>query len=101
MTSEGENKAGVLEVLDPVAAVAAKAVSPARRLSDLSGRKIGLYSNNKPGADVVLAEIAKLLGAKFHNLKFENFCHSYPHGNDILENMAKSGCDAIISASAD
>lgn len=94
-------KVEVLEVLDPVATVAAKTIHPAPRLRDLSGRQIGLYSNTKPGADVGLEEVARLLEGKFQNLKFERFYHGAPHGVDALEKVAKSGCDAIISATAD
>lgn len=101
MTVKKDAKIQVLEVLDPVSTVAAKTIHPAHRLHDLSSRRIGLYSNTKSGADVGLEEVARLLEGRFQNLKFEKFSYSYPHGRDALEKVAKSGCDAIISASAD
>lgn len=92
---------GILEVLDPVAPGAAKTVKPAARLKDLNGRKIGLYWNTKPGGDAGLEEIARLLEQKYQNLKFEKFYYRFPAPRPILDKVAKSGVDAIISASAD
>ncbi|MBI2906679.1 MAG: hypothetical protein HYX92_03365 [Chloroflexi bacterium] len=101
MTIRQDTGVRVLEVLDPVAAIAAKTVRPAPRLRDLSGRKIGLYSNTKPGADVGLEEVARMLQTRFQGLKFEKFSYIYPHGNDIIDKMAQSGCEGIVSATAD
>lgn len=73
MTIQKEAEVGVLEVLDPVAAVAAKTIQPAPRLRDLNGRKIGLFWNTKPRGDIGLEEAARLLEGKFQNLSFEKF----------------------------
>ncbi len=101
MTLQMEASVGALEVLDPVATLAAKTVPPAPRLADLNGRKIGLWSNTKPGATAGLEEVVRLLEAKFKGLTFERFGYGAPHGVDALETVVKSGCDAIISATAD
>ncbi|MBI2909210.1 MAG: hypothetical protein HYX92_16315 [Chloroflexi bacterium] len=101
MTIQEATNLGVLEVMDPVAPVAAKTFPPAPRLRDLSGRKIGLYSNHKTGADIGLEEIARLLESKYQDVKFEKLSGGYPHGPDVLEKVAQRGCDAIIGASAD
>lgn len=101
MSARQDARLGSLEVLDPVAAIAAKTAPAAPRLRDLSGPKIGLYSNTKPGADGGLDEVARLLGEKFQNLTFEKFGQSHPHGLELLEKIAKSGCEAIISSTAD
>lgn len=96
---DGSN--GVLDVLDPVAVVAAKTVTPAPRLPNLEGRKIGLYWNTKPGGNIGLEEAAKLLGEKYENISFEKFYYRYPVGKAVLEQVKKSGCDAIIGSTAD
>ncbi|MBI2910078.1 MAG: hypothetical protein HYX92_20750 [Chloroflexi bacterium] len=101
MTIQQENRIETLEVLDPVAPVVAKTIPPARRLRDLNGRKIGLYSNTKPGADDAVAEAARLLQARFQNLSFETFWSKPPHEPGFLEKAAQSGCDAIIASTAD
>lgn len=94
-------KVATLEVLDPVAVIAPETFPSAPRLRDLSGHKIGLYSNTKPGADGGLEEVARLLEGKFQGVKFEKFGQSHPHGFELLEKITKSGCQAIISATAD
>lgn len=94
-------RVGNLEVLDPVAAIAAKSAPLAARLLDLNGRKIGLWSNAKPGADIALEEARRLLEERFQNLKFEKFHHNHPHTVEVVEEAAKTGCDAIIGSTAD
>ncbi|MBI2910266.1 MAG: hypothetical protein HYX92_21700 [Chloroflexi bacterium] len=101
MTFRGNAGEGILEVLGPVALVGSKAIRPASRLGVLSGCKIGLYWNTKPGGDLGLEEVARLLEERFQDLKFERFSCGHPHGKEILEKVAKSGCDAIIGATAD
>ncbi|MBI2907159.1 MAG: hypothetical protein HYX92_05825 [Chloroflexi bacterium] len=101
MATREDVRVGSLEVLDPVAPIAAKTTPMAARLRDLTGHTIGLWSNAKPGADVALDEVARLLADKFKDVKFVRFHENHPHGMDVLERAAKAGCDAIISSTAD
>ncbi|MBI2906430.1 MAG: hypothetical protein HYX92_02110 [Chloroflexi bacterium] len=91
----------VLEVLDPVSTVAKKNVPPAHRLSDLNGRKIGLYWNTKPGGNIGLEEAARLIGQRYEDVSFQKFYNRYPVSKAILDSVSRSGCDAIISATGD
>lgn len=90
-----------IEVLDPVALTATKTVKSAARIKDLTGKRIGLYWNTKPGGDAGLEEIARLLEGQFQNLKFEKFYYRFPAPKHILDKVAGSGVDALISATAD
>jgi hypothetical protein len=55
-----------LEVLNPRGVVEAKtATAPAPRLTDLAGKRVGLYNNGKPGLDNFLAVFEELLKKKY------------------------------------
>lgn len=101
MTLRKDREVVELEVLDPVAGTAAKAVEPAPRLSGLAGRKIGLYWNTKPGGNLGLEAAGSLLAEKYQNFRFEKFYYRYPTSKAVIDTVVKSGCDAIISATAD
>ena len=96
-----------LVVLSPVAkAATAKAQNAAARLPDLSGKRIGLYWNNKIGGDILLEQTGELLRQKYSGIKLKNFSGSLgaggmkklaPEDTDLL---AKE-CDAIVGATSD
>ncbi|MBI2909276.1 MAG: hypothetical protein HYX92_16650 [Chloroflexi bacterium] len=100
MAIRNETRVAV-EVHDPVAPTAAKTVKSAKRVPDLRGKKIGLYWNTKPGGDAGLEEIARLTEAKYEGVKFKKFYHRFPAPKHVLEKVAQSGVDGIISATAD
>lgn len=101
MTLAKDTRAELLEVLDPVAPIAKTTVLAAPRLSDLSGRKIGLYWNTKAGGDVGLDQAARLLGARFENLKFEKFTYNNPAPKGAVDKVVQRRPDAIIGATGD
>lgn len=59
-----------LEVLSPVGVADIKPVTPAPRLNNLEGKRIGLIWNAKPGGEYLLDEVEKLLSAKYKGISF-------------------------------
>jgi hypothetical protein len=67
----------MIEILSPVARTAGKnSFHPAKRLQNLSGKKIGLYDNGKPGGDVVQRRLVERLSARFESLQFPRYTGS-------------------------
>ena len=94
-----------LEVLNPQAELSRQDVSIAPRLSELSGKTIGLYWDNKPSGNIVNNFTAELLANKFKNISFKEYVGSVGMASknataDELDMMAKE-CDAIIGAIGD
>jgi len=87
------------EVLNPNAEREMVAGTPAPRLPTLSGKKIGLFANGKPGAEVVLDSVMRLLQGKFDNTRFEMFPLFLNVGEENIRKMA--ACDAVVAAIGD
>ena len=87
------------EVLNPNAEREVVIATPAPRLPTLSGKKVGLFSNGKPGADVVLDSVMTLLQGKFDNIQFERFPLFLSVGEENIRKMAE--CDAVVAAIGD
>ncbi len=90
-----------LEVKNPVAEVDVKQVGQARRLTQLAGKKIGLCSNRKPGANWTLDSVAQLLGERHEDIRFERFDFTFPFSLAAIERMSESNCDGFIGTNAD
>ena len=90
----------VLEVLHPVARIAEGRIAPASRPADLTGKTVGLYWNQKPGGDLALATVAKLLESRFHDLRFRHFTFPFPTAPDDLSAVVDAEVDAIVSTTA-
>ena len=59
-----------LELMNPRGKIeATPATSPCPRITDLDGKTIGLYSNNKPGMDNFYTVFEELLKKKYPNVK--------------------------------
>jgi hypothetical protein len=58
------------DLVNPEGAARAVTLHPAARLADLTGKTIGLAWNGKPGGDVALEHIAKLLGERVRCIRF-------------------------------
>ena len=91
----------VLEVMNPVADVDVKQVAQGPRLTLLTGKKIGLCSNRKPGATATLDRVAERLGEELENVTFERFNFAFPFPPAAIQQMAESNCDGFVAASAD
>ena len=95
-----------LEVLNPVADISKQQdVSLAPRLSDLSGKTIGLFWNTKPSGDVLNQHTAQLLASKYEGIHFKEYAGSEGATYRLastgdLDTMAKE-CDAVIGSLAD
>ncbi len=91
-----------LEVLNPDADIDARKIRPAQRVQVLAGKKIGLASNRKPGANWVLKRVSQSLSKQFSGVTFENFDFvERPFTKAAIEMMSKSGCDAFVGSNAD
>jgi len=91
-----------LEVLNPVAKLSTQEVTLAARLSDLSGKTIGLWWNNKASGNLVNKFTAEVLSKKFKDIRFREYLGTIGmedrHASDEqLETVAKE-CDAVIGA---
>ncbi len=99
-----------LEVLNPVANRTKEDKKLAPRLSDLSGKTIGLCWNGKPTGDVVNQLMAKLFTSKFENIHFKEYTGSvgvrarpsyiWRLSNETIDTIVKE-CDAAIVSLAD
>ncbi len=95
------------EVLGPwaeVDPVPVRAISP--RLSDLAGKKIGLYANSKIAALPILAVVEEQLKERFSGLQFTRFERIPNVSVAETENWNKfqewvKGVDAVVLAHGD
>lgn len=62
-----------LEVANPVAESTLVEITPAARLADLAGKRIGLYWNFKPGGNIGLDRVAALLQQQYQGMTFTHF----------------------------
>ena len=94
-----------LKILNPQASTAITPVGLAPRVSNLSGRTIGLYWNAKSGGDVALEQTAHLLGERFPKAQFRYYAgsvgaimrHATPEDTEL---MAQE-CDAVVGTTGD
>ena len=68
---------------------AQKLQPPAARLTDLKGKKIGLYSNGKPGMDNLYAVLEEMLKAKYPGLSVVNMTGAFLIRDDDAQTLAK------------
>ena len=90
-----------LGLVDPTDTTTRRARS-APRLTALAGRRIGLLDNRKPNAALLLAELARLLDARFGLSEVASrakFIYSRPAAPDVIDELA--GYDAVITAIGD
>ena len=96
-----------LEVLNPVAEIPKQDVTLAPRLSDLSGKTIGLLWNAKPSGDVINQHTARLLSTKFDDVRFREYIGSVNvvgvvrHATTEDVDMIAKECDAVVGSLGD
>ena len=104
---KANNAGSQYEVLNPWAEVdpiPAKGISP--RLSDMTGKKIGLFLNSKIAARPMLAAVEARLKERFPTLEFSRFVR-YPNVSVFeTEDKAKfeewvKGLDSVILSYGD
>ncbi len=94
-----------LEVLNPVAQTVEQSVPPAPRLSDLAGKRIGLYWNMKSGGDLALDRTEELLKERFPGVMVSRYIgsvgflmrHLTPEDADRIARE----CDAVVGTTND
>jgi hypothetical protein len=85
-----------LRVLNPRGEIAAKvASSPSPRITDLSGKKIGLYSNMKPGMDNFYTVFEEILKKKYPEATALKVSGAFLIRDEDAEVMAKDA-DAFV-----
>ena len=94
-----------LEVLNPVAEAEEKFIPPASRVTDLSGKRVGLYWNMKSGGDVALDRIEALLKERFPGISTSRYIGSVGFMMRHLtpgdaERVAQT-CDMVVGTTND
>lgn len=94
-----------LEVLNPVARVVEQSVPPAPRLSELTGKRIGLYWNMKSGGDIALDRTEELLRERFPDVTIQRFVGSVGwlmrHATAEDADRIARECDAVVGTTND
>lgn len=85
-----------LQVLNPRGEIALPPVtSPSARISDLNGKKIGLYWNEKPGGIHFWNGVEKLLMEKLPDTSILRYSGAFDLGDELAERMARE-VDAFL-----
>ena len=91
----------ILEVLNPRGEIdPPKTLGISPRVSDLEGRRIGLYDNGKQGFADFLDVIEKLLKEKYPTAIIKRYHGAFDLGMPLAETMAKE-VDTFIYGSGD
>ena len=92
----------LLQILNPVGVLKFKPISPAKRLKDLSNKKIGLYWNHKARGNVALERVKELLSERYKGLTFTWFETSIVEASkEWFENIRKSGVNGVVASTGD
>ena len=95
-----------LQVLNPVAHKASKKGASAPRLTQLSGKRVGLYWNRKAGGDAALKRTETLLKERYPGIEIRSYERkSLSQDNpsaikDDLRRIAQE-CTAVIGSTAE
>jgi hypothetical protein len=85
-----------LEVLNPRGEIMPlKTVAPAPRVTDLAGKTIGIYWNEKSGGNNFWDVIEGVLKEKFPTTKIVRYRGSFDPGDAMAARMAKE-CDTFV-----
>ena len=77
---------------------------PARRLSSLTGKTIGLLDISKPGGSVFLDHLERLLKQRYgvaQIVRTTKPTFTKPAPESVIESLVAANCDAVIEALAD
>ena len=92
-----------MQLVDPTSSDPGQSHSRAPALSSLEGKTIGLLSNSKLNADVLLKETAALFQMEYRcdirNVRFKRNA-SAPAPSETIDNLV-SECDFLITAAGD
>jgi hypothetical protein len=92
---------GYLEVLDPRGIPLSDETELAERPVSLHEVRLGILSNSKPNADLLLGAIQHDLERRFHftEVVYRNKATSSPAPPDVMEELSQ--CDVAINAIGD
>lgn len=90
-----------LEVLNPRGEIEPPpTLAPSTRVTDLAGKKIGLYWNGKVDTDVFFDTVEKLLKEKFPTIKVLRYTGAFDLGDKLAAKIAKE-VDTLINGVGD
>ena len=90
-----------LKVLNPRGEIESRtAQAPAPRVKDLAGKRIGLYSNSKPGMDNFYAVLEELLKKKYPSVSIYKTRGAFEIRDDEARDFA-SKVDTFVYAVGD
>ena len=90
-----------LKVLNPRGEIEPRpTLAPTPRVTDLAGKKIGLYWNGKVGTDVFFDTVETLLKEKFPTIKVLRYVGAFDPGDALAAKMAKE-VDTVINGVGD
>ena len=87
-----------MTIVNPVAKVESKTITPAASLTSLEGKKIALWWKAK--GDIALKTIAARL-KKEYNVETELFTQGWPHGDEVYDRVIAAECQAAIATTGD
>jgi hypothetical protein len=87
--------------MNPVAEMAERSVQPAPRLNDLTGKKIALWWNTKPGGGFALDRLEELLKKRYPGIELGKFTVPFPTKPAALQEIVDGKYDALIGTSGD
>jgi hypothetical protein len=94
-----------IEVANPVAESVIPQIGHAKRPADLTGARIGLYWNFKPGGNIGLDHVAALLGERFPAATFAHFQGavgaSVRHVTPSQADEIAKQCDVVVGTTGD
>ena len=73
---------------------------PTPRVTELAGKKIGLYLNGKGGTSVFFDTVEKLLKEKFPSVTVLRYTGAFDPGDKLAAKIAKE-CDTFINGVGD
>jgi hypothetical protein len=95
----------IIRIRNPIAESVEQKVTPARRLGDLNGKRIGLFWNAKSGGDVALAHVEELLKTRHPNARFSHYLGDVGFAHRLCTPAAADRIvkevDAIVGTTAD
>ena len=90
-----------LEVLNPRGEIEPPpTLAPKARVTDLAGKRVGLYWNGKVGTDVFFDTVETLLKEKFPTIKVLRYVGAFDPGDALATKMAKE-VDTVINGVGD
>jgi hypothetical protein len=92
-----------LKILNPVGVLNFLPMPPAKRLTELKKKKIGLYWNGKARGNVALDRVREIFSQRYEGLTFEWFETpiSTEASPEWFQNVKRKGVDAVVGSTGD